>query len=204
MNHPNPNDAAVTYNEDGTINIYLYTNFKSSDPEVFYSVTYINFETGKEYVVEYNGLIAYIENIPSGSYGVTYTTYVKTNDIKYVLDIVVPSGGIEATTNAYVNGYANADNDGRITDIQINFSMYVFDEDSFILTIDGIEYNIDPKSITYNEEYYQYEISYSVNETPSSVSLTFNGRYEYGDYDSIKSVMELKGQEYKTIYIEIL
>ena len=56
----------------------------------------------------------------------------------------------------------------------------------------------------YDDTIYAYKITYNIDYLPDTVSFKFDGRYEFGDYDTIKGIMELKGSEFVEIYVEII
>ena len=89
MNYKNPNDVAVTYNDDGTVNVYINTEFECADGEYFYRI-----ELGK-YRMNFKEPVAVFKNLPNETYPITYyyLCYEKEGII-YTTGSVSPSGTV--------------------------------------------------------------------------------------------------------------
>ncbi|MGN0823592.1 MAG: hypothetical protein ACI4MB_00830, partial [Candidatus Coproplasma sp.] len=120
MTSPNPGDALVTYNDDGTINIYrqmipdAYGRDTISDDERVYYNAFIhdgyydeeyNFIETDSYDVIGRGKYAAIENVPNLNYMFIYYQMFDYNGVSYVMYAETPSGSLE-------NTYKDDDSDG--------------------------------------------------------------------------------------------
>ncbi|MGN0812246.1 MAG: hypothetical protein ACI4MQ_01895 [Candidatus Coproplasma sp.] len=136
MSSPNPGDAVVTYNDDGTINIYrqiipdAYGRDTISDDERVYYNAYIyagyydaeyNFIETQSYDVIGRGKYAVIENIPRENYMFTYYKVFDYNGVNYVMYGETPSGSVETV---YECGSAIVDVAGGQTTITVSLSKY--------------------------------------------------------------------------------
>ena len=74
FNYKNPGEILKTYNDDGTQNFYIDLNFESQDPDIYYEIILINYETGN---INYKSTnrVASIEDLPHGSYSIEYNVY---------------------------------------------------------------------------------------------------------------------------------
>lgn len=200
FNYINPGDAVVTYNDDGTINIYLDTTFSSEDTSIYYSVVYTNQEQIKE--VFYQESIASYENVLLSNYYIEYFVYKKVDDVEYIISSITPSGGIEFVENLTLTGYlTTTDSINYTMTVIFDYYIYSFDETSFVVTIDGIDYQIDSSNIIYNSDSYTYEVSYTVDFEPTTVSMRFKGTCYPNENEEIDP-NKIKGDMYTTIIVE--
>lgn len=86
INSVNPGNVGITYNDDGTINMYIDTDFSSNSEDVYYqisvgSIRYVSREP-----------IARIENIPDKSYALIYDVCIDVDGMQYSIFRTVPSG----------------------------------------------------------------------------------------------------------------
>ena len=200
FNYINPSDAVVTYNDDGTINIYLGTTFETNDPDIYYSVVYTNFETGQTKEIYYTTSVAKYENAPFADYHISYCVYKKVNDIEYILKEIYVSGGIEFTGYLNINGQITTeDNINYKISYEFYDYMYQFDENSFILIVDGINYTVDNTNVTYDQNNNSYIFTYILDFEPTNVEASFMGTLHSENYDLINEY--IKGNKYTTIQI---
>lgn len=203
FNYVNPSDALVTYNDDGTINIYLDTVFETEDSDIYYSVVYSNFETGESEEVYYTTSCARYENVELNDYGIVYYVYKKVNDTIHILQEIAVSGGIELTNYLNMSGNITT-NDNVNYNISFEFYdyLYQFDEQSFILTINDVTYNIDSSSLVHDETNGCYVFSYTVDFEPTNVIVTFQGSTKAKNYDQIAEKVNIQGNKYTTLKVE--
>lgn len=200
FNYINPSDAVVTYNDDGTINIYLGTTFETNDPDIYYSVVYTNFETGQTKEIYYTTSVAKYENAPFADYGISYCVYKKVNDIEHILKEIYVSGGIEFTGYLNINGQITTeDNINYKISYEFYDYMYQFDENSFILIVDGINYAVDNTNVTYDQNNNSYIFTYILDFKPTYIEASFMGTLHSENYDLINEY--IKGNKYTTIQI---
>lgn len=199
FSYTNPGDIVVTYNDDGTINLYNDTNFSTTDDSIYYTIKYTNDLLG-EFEVKYTSAIAKLEDTPYGSYYISYNVYKEINDIAYLIYEVTPSGGVELYSNTIENAITI---DGNVISFSFSKYMYVFDDTSFVITIDGVDYNADASCITLDDLLDQYTFTYTALETPTNVKIRFKGGKESHtlDYERIALETDVKGNLYETINV---
>ena len=203
FNYINPSDAVVTYNDDGTINIYLGTTFETNDPDIYYSVVYTNFETGQTKEIYYTTSVAKYENAPFADYGISYSVYKNVNDVEHILKEIYVSGGIEFTGYLNINGQITTeDNINYKISYEFYEYKYQFDENSFILIIDGINYTVDNTNVTYDQNNSCYIFTYILDFKPTHIEASFKGTLHSKNYDLIPET--IKGNKYTTIQINFL
>lgn len=88
MNYKNPGDVGVTYNEDGTINVYIKTDFECED-ESYYCEIKLGI-----YRFKTRDKIAVIRNIPNDNYPVEYAVGFDRDGWMHTVYTVIPSGTI--------------------------------------------------------------------------------------------------------------
>ena len=199
FSYSNPGDVVVTYNEDGTINLYTFTNFSTTDDTIYYTIKYTNDSIGEKEVV-YKDKVAKFEDTPHGNYYISYNVYKEMNGISYLIYEVTPSGGIELYSNTLENVITV---DNNVISFSFNKYMYVCDNTSFIITLDGVDYNVDSSCITFDDLLGQYIFTYTADFTPTEVKIRFKGAKESHtlDYDRVASMTEVKGDLYETINV---
>ena len=201
FNYVNPGDAIVTFNEDGTMNIYLNTVFETEESNICYLVRYTNFNDGTIYEVKYTESIAYIENIPFDNYGIEYFVYKTIDGIDYQLQSIAVSGGIEITSDNIC--YTEIKDDGVNLSVYISYDDYrTINKEAFVLIMDDIRYQIPSSEVILNG--YTYEINYPLSSNPSKIVLEYEGSYNDSNmYESIAAGREIKGSQYRKMYIEV-
>ena len=203
FSYVNPSDAIVTFNDDNTMNIYLDTFFETEDPDIWYLVRYTNFTTDKFYDVKYTQSIASFENISFDNYGLTYFVYKTIDGIHYQINYVSVSGGIEITHDAISYGELREDELGNLS-VYVSFSEYRnVNVDSFKLFIDGEEHILSFADFVLTDGV--YELNYAIDSLPNQILLEYEGSYnDKSIYEQISSSKELKGQQYRKMYYEII
>jgi hypothetical protein len=86
MNYKNPGDVCITYNDDGSINLYIQTDFEAQSEDLYYQITV----GGVRYTSREP--LARIEHIPDQSYSLTYDVCIDVNGVPYSIYRVTPSG----------------------------------------------------------------------------------------------------------------
>ena len=189
---PNPGDAIVTYNDDGTINLYRDTNFSASDPNVYYdSFIYSGESTDSNGITIYKNSYhdlsqkncSVIENITEDTYTFNYFLVVKYNNVYYYIERNYPSGGLSFDYSFDVTAsYDETTNKTSITLVNNNY-IYLHD----IVDINGTEYNI-VKSYS--------DASLEVDGNVIGQELTIYGTDYYGnDYNYLNDNYQSFAQE---------
>lgn len=199
MNYINPSEYVITYNDDETINLYANVNFETTDENVLYEVVLENYETGIIYYQSRENVVA-VENIKKVYYSLQYNVYKEVNGIKYLLYNVYPSGSIDDESNNYIN--ASLTNGQNLT-IEF-YDTLKFDDTSFkLITSSNKEIIITSDQIVYNATNSTYQINITLDEVESFVTLILEGSTMLTDYDAISAKINIKGNKYRTITLEI-
>ena len=69
--------------------------------------------------------------------------------------------------------------------------MYQFDENSFILIVDGINYTVDNTNVTYDQNNNCYIFTYILDFIPNYIEASFKGTLHSKNYDLIPETINL-------------
>jgi len=97
IHYVNPGEVGVTYNDDGTVNLYIKTNFETQEETLYYSVD-LNERAYKsqDSVFEATGLVAQ-------TYTLQYDVCYDVDGVTYAIASNFPSGAInEASVESYI------------------------------------------------------------------------------------------------------
>ena len=164
FNYLNPGEVGITYNDDGTINVYIYTGFTCADESVYSQITL----GGVRYA--FRDAIARMENLPDTTYTLVYDICVDIDGIAYSIYNVAPSGTVNELTIVYSI-------DGTITDNALHLQFYSADmyyvDMSYLrmVTSTGEERILTETDFVYNEEYDCYDVYVEFDELFDSVLL---------------------------------
>lgn len=202
MSCVNPGDALVTYNDDGTINIYRRVDFQSDDSRVSYNAfLYGGFsvdpETGRTVYTDCYDLIgrdtfAVIEHIPERQYLLLYHFLFEYNGVCYTMYTEMPSGSIIPEESEIM---AEVVPDGGSTNICLLVPSYGDLEDRILCN--GTEY--------------RYTIYGALGD--STPTLVLDGEQEVQsvtvffatqgqNYEAYCNEIPVKGSRYRTYVIE--
>ena len=191
----NPGDALITYNDDGTINMYRKTNFSCEDTRIslnaFIYETSSTGEDGKTTYqnghdsIESNGY-SIIEDIPSNMYIFNYYIYLDYENVRYISFMEYPSG--TAGPSESIGSYEVSTASGENT-IKVNISSYGYLENRIV--VNGVEYQFT--TYTSMED---STASLTIPEQEiTSVKVYFT---EYGSsYETVASEIPIKGNKFK-------
>ncbi|MBQ4108089.1 MAG: hypothetical protein IJC80_01670 [Clostridia bacterium] len=197
FNYLNPSDLLITYNDDGTINIYNDTKFSCDDPNVYYEIYYRS--VSHEYVCESWRPFVGCENLEFGSYSVEYRIfYSDESGAKYELQRIVPSGDVHPSINSYVR--LNIPNSSTVI---FEFNDLIYNGD-IIATVDGKEYVFtgdDIKPSEHSDKMLPYCYIITVDELIGSEQM-LNISARYNSYTQNKMLEsyenEIKGSPFAT------
>lgn len=193
FNYKNPNEIVITYNDDGTINMYLDTSFSSSTPGVYYQVMLGGSNGYTAYT--FNEPLAAIEGIANESYAVVY--YVCRNDSNgstVVLEKIAVSG---TTSTPFAPVYSERSSGG--IDVVLSFG---YDEigENLTLIVNGAERIAFKKSdFVYNEETYEYRYTLPYEGEVLSLNVEAHVSNNSQIYDEITNKYGseiIKGEKY--------
>lgn len=104
---PNCGDVVITYNDDKTFNAYFHINttvYEGATEDYKILIEFKDTDTGNIYKYIGTDKVAVIENVPSGSYGVTYYQVVLGEDnTYYVLQKTAVSGSVTLEYDSQYN-----------------------------------------------------------------------------------------------------
>ena len=137
MNYKNPNDVGVTYNSDGTINVYVNTDFECEDESYYYTVT-----LGR-YVVRTREKVAVFESLPNETYPIQYNVCFERDGQHYSVQTITPSG---AVNEIYFNASCTLNADTLTVSVS---DVGKFDLNSFrLVSSDGEEIRLTEEDFT--------------------------------------------------------
>ena len=195
LNAVNPGDALITYNDDGTINMYRKTNFSCEDTRISMNAfIYETSSTGSDGKTTYqNGHdsiessgYSIIEDIPSNMYIFNYYIYVDYENVRYISFMEYPSG--TAGPSESIGSYEVSTASGENT-IKVNISSSGSLDNRIV--VNGVEYQFT--TYTSMED---STASLTIPEQEiTSVKVYFT---EYGSsYETVASEIPIKGNKFK-------
>ena len=186
-NYYNPSEITVTYNDNGSFNAYVETQFECDDPDVYYE--FILTDDGHSNVSAVTqGKYAVIEDFMDyGGRGVTFNIFKMVNGIKHCFNTVTPSGTLECNGDIsnYVDAYIDTSSDNPILNFT-NYFNFKFDTSTFYIILDnGDRINVD-ESLFIKDEYDCYSLTYELPSGVNSCELHMEGSNLYNNYDKYK------------------
>ena len=157
----NTGDVGVSYNSDGTVNVYIPTEFSSADERLYYQVLLGSIRyTSKE-------PLAKIEGIPDTNYALRYSICMEIDGIEYALYSQTPSGTVNESY-FYLNG--------ELTDNTLFLELYPTDlyldlNTVRLLSSGGEEYLLSEADFTYNEDRGSYDVTVTFSQSPEWVTV---------------------------------
>ena len=203
---PNPGDVLITYNEDGTSNVYLYMNVQETEYDMYYKVYLVDTaysDNSDFYECVGKDNVAVLENIPAGRYALKYAVLINEGGTCYsAYDLVYPSGTVVAGLDE--NGYypescGSASYDSATGNLDI--SVYGNVVGGLNVTIINDDGQISEITVPVEDVYADYGTSTcTVNLSAyglTSFTVTIEGEaiLQYGDGDTIKSEVTVTGDE---------
>ena len=156
FNYKNPADVGITYNEDGTINVYIKTDFACEDENLYYQVAL------GDKVFQTRDPILAIENLPNETYPLIYEVCYDKNGIRYVLSSTAVSGSVN---EFYYDSVFSSSVENQYVFISINsYLLDDIDRNSIrLVSSTGEEIQVSESELVYNEEYdsYTYETEFA-------------------------------------------
>lgn len=160
MNYPNPGDLGVTYNDDGTINIYINTNFESDDDSVYYTITL----GGIQYASR--DKVARIEHIPDESYPLIYDVCIDIDGVRYSIFNTTPSG---MANDSYM--YYDSSLTDKVLSLRLSGSTYPDTSYIRLVSSTGEEIVLTESDFVYDSEYDNYDVTVEFNEYAEEVTI---------------------------------
>ena len=159
--YSNPGDINVTYNDDGTINVYLDTKFECDDPSVYYQITLGSYRYASR------DPIARIEGLPDSTYPIYYDICVDVDGMLYSVWRMTPSGGVNEQY-LYVEGW---EEDGVFNAHFYTDSMYFDPSYVRVVSSAGEEFILGEDDLVFNSESGAYELRVEFTDEYEYVSI---------------------------------
>ena len=201
---PNPGDALVTYNEDGTSDIYLYMDVQETEYDMYYKVYLVDVDNSVffEYAGKEN--VAILRNIPTGTYALKYGVLINENGTCYsAYDLQWTSGTIVAgldESGYYPKSCGNASYDPSTGELSVYVSGRVVDGLNITATSEGgeqIEITVPAEEVydDYGGSTCTIDLS-AYGLTSFSVVIEGEAIFQYSTYDEvIKDEVIVAGNE---------
>ena len=161
----NPGDVGVTYNDDGTVNLYFATQFETERADVYYRVTLGDMHyTSREAVLR-------VEHVPDQSYALRYDVCVDIDGVTYSLFSETPSGMVNESY-WYVDGTLS----DNVLTLQLYKELNHIDLGSVrLISESGEEIALSQTDFAYNEEYGTYDVTVTLEEPTALVVVQLYG-----------------------------
>lgn len=202
----NPGDVFITYNEDGTSNVFIYMNVQETTYDMYYKVYLVDTTYEDESVFyECTGKdnVAIFNNVPAGRYSLKYGVMINDNGTCYsAYDMQWPSGIL--VTGLDENGYypescGSINYDSATGALNVNVSGKVGGDLRITITPDGgqpIEITVPAEDITAGYGFSECTLDLSAyGLTSFTVAVEGEAVLQYGNGDIIKNEVTVSGDE---------
>lgn len=182
----NPSEIGITYNDDGTINMYIPTQFEADMDELYYQITIGDIRyTSRD-------KIARIEGIPNIPYAVIYDVCIDIDGKTYSIFNTVPSG---MANEEYSYFDANLVDNVLTLQVYENERMHV-DMNSIVIQLDsaGEEIILSEEDFVYNAETYTYDVVLELDYSYQYVVVKVSANPYY---DGLIGIDDYKGSPMK-------
>ena len=145
FHYKNTGDVGVTYNEDGTINVYIQTDFTTEDERLYYQIQLgsMRFQSREPLFTAFN--------LPNQYYGLIYEICYDDNDVQYCIN----STSVSGTVNEFgFDGLINTEFTETTALLTIyDYKASTIDFDSIlVVTSNGEEIQLSADSFAYIED----------------------------------------------------
>lgn len=199
IDNPKPgSDSLVTFNDDGTMNIYRNMQLNATDKNIYYDAwIYTNYDydtnTYSNQIHDYrNSKYSIIENIPIDNYVFQYYMYYEYQNVSYCVTKEVPPSGALYVKDMDIKAIGTYDDSVGLTNVELtlNSSSYLKGEYVF----DGKEYEFTPDS----------QLTIIGNAVNKNITFYYN-EYLVENYDEYinSSDVTIIGSLYKEYTIKI-
>lgn len=211
-NTPNPGDVLVTYNDDGTSNVYLYMNVQETTYDMYYKAYLVDVvDNSIYYECSDSDDVAVFSNIPKGQYSIRVGAMLNDNGTCYSMyDMQWPSGSIYVGLDQdgyYYGESGSAYYDSGTGELAISVSGKVMGNLRLVLTPTGeqpISITIPPENINTGNYWAESTLDLSsYGLTAFTLTIIGEAIFQYGNGDIIKSKTNVTGNEYCPFKIEI-
>ncbi|MCQ2799725.1 MAG: hypothetical protein MJ228_03025 [Bacilli bacterium] len=183
----NPGDSVVTYNSDGTMNIYRDMRVSGDTANFFYDAMLVSGSEFDEehYIERYEGAIhnisnerySVIEDVPMEPYyGFVYYKVYLYDNVHYLIDKGIPSGGIEHNGNMMWTTEGRYDGTNNTSEIEVIMN-YWCELDNWY-ELNGIEYQFDSFQTSHEDCYLIVTPGYLEGATLKLRSARYSEHYD--------------------------
>jgi hypothetical protein len=176
----------MTYNSDGSVNLYIKTDFSSEDSELYYQISLQYLD------VEYKSRdqIARILNIPYTPTSIEYRVCKDYMGVQYVYMEIIPSGmlaenGLETTNR--VSGNISENNVSLVFD-ELE-SIFDYSNIRVVNNTTGEEIILTKEDLTFNESEYSSTAEVVFKGTAESVTIYVRENPHFAFLDSIDDLV---------------
>ncbi len=190
LNYKNPSDVGITYNADGTMNVYVTTDFNAEDEELYCQISL----SAVGVVYQTREPVARILNVERNVSGIEYAVCKDYANIQYVYQSVLPSGTIaEGVGNEYgpVEGTIR-DNTVRVTFFTSNCA-FDFKEIKIVDNETGETVVLNEQDVVYDGDEGGYYVTATFMAPVTTVTVCV-GANEY--FDGLEGIDDLVGDLY--------
>ena len=199
LNHINPMDAYLSYNDDDTFNAYFYTDFTNNTPyDIYYQIKLSGADSGKEIYISTYDKVGAFENLSYEPYGVNYLTFLKQDLVHYTIGYKGnPSGTIYCQiSDGYLEGMSmSADEiETKIYDVTM-YSLIYSDLEITVTFNTGEIYKTTIPQNEIVENIFRLDLSsYEYENATIEVIGLLNFENYYKDY--VEQNEQIKGNKY--------
>ncbi|MBR2340874.1 MAG: hypothetical protein IKA72_00495 [Clostridia bacterium] len=152
FNYKNPGDVGVTYNDDGTINVYIQTDFSTADERLYYQVLLgdLSFRSRESLFVA--------QGLENTTYPLIYEICYDSGGVQYCINSISVSGAVnEFTAESYIfaslvdNTLQMSISGYRVESVDLNNVRAV--------SSSGEQIQLSENDFVYDEEYDEYVCS---------------------------------------------
>ncbi len=193
FNPVNTGDVGITYNDDGTINAYLNTNFACENEDIYYQVTLGRFR------YKTREAIARIEGIPDETYPLIFDICFDVNGQQYSfyrtsLSGVVNEASVESYITSTISGNSLSLQFYSINDIYLDFNNLK------AVSSTGEEIILSESMFTFDDINSTHELTIEFTQTFEYVTLYVVANPNYLD---VKDIPNYSGNIRKTFEVVI-
>lgn len=207
---PNPGDVLVTYNGDGTSDVYLYMGVQETVYDMYYKVYLDNVDGSVRFECAGKENVAVFRNIPAGHYAIKVGVLINENGIGYAAyDLQWPSGTVVTgldESGYYPESCGSAIYDSSTGALTVSVSGKVVGDLRITLTPDGGEpigltVPVGDISTGYESSTYTLDLS-AYGLTSFTAVIEGYAVFQYGKGDDIKNEVTVTGDEQCPFRIE--
>ena len=170
MSYRNPSEIGISYNDDGTINLYIDIDYPDIGGDAYYQII-----LGDELYYTFTGGAPVISGLPDEPYTLMYRVCKDIDGVQYILYEVVPSGVInESSMVNYVSAYKDESN---VTLEMWYLTSMEYDTNSSVRIVcsNGTELSFDFGELYNDTGYSMYTVSFEVGADVTAITVYVSG-----------------------------